>query len=367
MSRSKAYFINGGAGRVICSIPAFEKLAETDKDFIIVCEGNSEIFRGHPTLDSRVFDHWHKGLFQTYLKDRELISPEPYRVWEYYNQKCSLSQAFDIIINNAGIRNLPAPTLNLSKSEISQAYSIIQEIKAKSGLDKILVFQPFGRGIQHNNGMIVDPSSRSFAIQDVIDIIDELKNQYAIIIMSEIPLQLDYLNSNNKLSVAQPMIPNIRIWAAVIELSNHFLGCDSVGQHMARALDKTATVVTGSTFPINISYINDKKFDIIDIGKNRRTYSPIRISVEDQIDRSNDLCMEMSNDQRKEILKSVKSRLGKSTKSNIVYIDPSKSAIPESDDRDIPNFKKNILSEEISKAGIVDNTVEASYTVVCSN
>ena len=37
--RSKAFFINGGAGRVICTIPAFEKYAEEsgDKDFIIVC------------------------------------------------------------------------------------------------------------------------------------------------------------------------------------------------------------------------------------------------------------------------------------------------------------------------------------------
>jgi hypothetical protein len=29
--------MNGGAGRVIASIPAFEKLLEKDEDFIIVC------------------------------------------------------------------------------------------------------------------------------------------------------------------------------------------------------------------------------------------------------------------------------------------------------------------------------------------
>ena len=54
--RSKAFFINGGAGRVISSIPAFEKYAETNDDFIIVCEGGTDFFKGHPTLDGKAYD-----------------------------------------------------------------------------------------------------------------------------------------------------------------------------------------------------------------------------------------------------------------------------------------------------------------------
>ena len=42
--------MNGGAGRVIASIPAFEKLYEKDKDFIIVCEGGMDFYKGHPQL-----------------------------------------------------------------------------------------------------------------------------------------------------------------------------------------------------------------------------------------------------------------------------------------------------------------------------
>ena len=53
--RSKAFFINGGAGRVISSIPAFEKYAENHDDFIIVCEGGTDFFKGHPTLDGTRF------------------------------------------------------------------------------------------------------------------------------------------------------------------------------------------------------------------------------------------------------------------------------------------------------------------------
>ena len=76
--RAKAFFINGGAGRVICSIPALEKYAEeTSKDFIIVCEGGTDIYKGHPLLHERAYDHWHKNLFEDKLINMDLVSPEP--------------------------------------------------------------------------------------------------------------------------------------------------------------------------------------------------------------------------------------------------------------------------------------------------
>ena len=310
MTRKKAYIINGGAGRVICSIPAFEKLNETDKDFIIVCEGGTEMYHGHPTLGARVFDFRHKNLFNDYLKDRDIFTPEPYRVWEYYNQKCSIAQAFDIEINNQGIRNLPAPTINLNKMEIANAYKLVQEVKSKSGLGKAVVIQPFGRGIQQNYDMIIDPTSRSLAVNDLIDVINKLKKDYTVILMSEMMINLgETLNP----IIAQPKLPNLRMWAAVIELCDHFFGCDSVGQHIAKALDKTATVVLGSTFPINVSYVNDKNFDIIDLGKDTRQYSPIRLTMDEEIDRANDQCMDMTSSSLDSIVKSIQKRAGKST------------------------------------------------------
>ena len=40
ISRPKAFFLNGGMGRIICAIPALEKYYEEsdDKDFIIVVD-----------------------------------------------------------------------------------------------------------------------------------------------------------------------------------------------------------------------------------------------------------------------------------------------------------------------------------------
>lgn len=321
MSRSKAYFINGGAGRVICSIPAFEKLAETDKDFIIVCEGGMEFYKGHPILHNRCYDNWHKGLFQQFLKDRDIITPEPYRVWEYYNQKCSLAQAFDIAINNQGIRDVGYPKIYLNKLEMSSGFNIVQEIKAKTGFDKVVVVQPFGRGVQNMGEMVVDPSSRSMNLIDALEIINELKKEYAVIVMSEFPIALEE-NDTGKYPVAQPQIPDIRIWASIIDVADHFVGVDSVGQHIAKSLSKTATVLVGSTYPINISYPNDPSFDVFDIGEGKRVYDPIRLTMEDEISRQNDEAMEMTKKQIQDVLQSARKRLGKSTKFKGKFVPP---------------------------------------------
>lgn len=314
--RSKAFFINGGAGRVLCSIPALEKYAESnpEDDFIIVCESGTDFYKGHPILHKRAFDHWHKDLFESHLKNRDLISPEPYRLWEYYNQKCNLSQAFDIIINNQGIRDLQKPTLILNKVEAVTGYNIVKEIERNTGFNKTLVIQPFGRGVQNNGEFVIDPSSRSFNLVDIIEIINELRKEYAIIYMGEFPITLTKSQVDLP-PVAMPQITDIRLWAAIIEASNHFFGCDSLGQHIAYALGKPATVVIGSTYPENVSYPTEKNIDIVDLGKGKRSYSPIRVSMDDVKDRINDSTMDMTPQQLKDIVSKVKKRLGPSTKS----------------------------------------------------
>jgi hypothetical protein len=312
--RSKAFFINGGAGRVICSIPAFEKYAETHDDFIIVCEGGTDFFKGHPTLHNKAYDNWHKGLFEDFIKDRDCVSPEPYRNWHYYNQKCSLAQAFDIIINDLDEpRELPDPKIILNKMELLSGYNSVEEVKAGTGKDKIVVVQPFGRSTEQvGKDFIADPSSRSFPLNAVVQIINELKKDYGVIIMSEVHFPLEENEEKSKYKVARPQIPDMRLWSSIINAADHFVGCDSMGQHIAKAFGKTATVVTGSTYPINISYPNSKDFDIVDVGKDKRRYSPIRISMDDEIDRYNDEAMEMTNAQIKQVVDSVKKRLGKS-------------------------------------------------------
>lgn len=307
--------MNGGAGRVIASIPALElyEKENPNDDFIIVCEGGTDMYKGHPTLSKRMYDNWHKGLFEEKIKDRNCVSPEPYRVWEYYNQKCNLSQAFDIEINNKGVRELDKPTLCLNKQEIVSAANVVEEVKQVTGFDKVLVVQPFGRTVENIGNFLIDATSRSFQLDNILDIINILKKEYGIIIMSEHPVVVDD-SQNPKYPVAQPEIPDIRIWAGIIEVADHFLGCDSLGQHIVKALGKSATIVTGSTYPINISYPDDKNFDIIDVGEGKRVYSPIRLTMEEEQDRLNDESMELSKEQIDMVVSSVRKRLGPTNK-----------------------------------------------------
>ena len=293
--RPKAFFLNGGMGRIISAIPALEKYyeAKEDPDFIIVIEGICNIMNGHPTLDNKTYDMYHKNLFHTKLINMDIVSPEPYRLNEYFNQKCDIAQAFDMLINKKGIRELPAPTLILSKEELLEGRKAIDEIKKKVKKEKLVILQPFGRAITQIDNSFVDKSNRSIEFSNLKQIIKKLQEKdWAVCIMSE--FGIEFKDAGFKDEVAIPEIPDLRKWAGLIKYADHFLGCDSVGQHLAKAMETPASVVMGATYPINTSYPNDKNFTIIDMGQFDREYDPIRISFDERISRKHERIMTMT-------------------------------------------------------------------------
>ena len=317
MTRSTAFFVNGGAGRHLCSIPALEKYEEEnpDDDFIIVCEGGMDMYKGHPSLHRRAFDNWHKGLFKDKIKDRNCVTTEPYRIWEYYNQKASLAQAFDIQINNKGVRDLSNPNLYLGIDELIEGKNIIDEVKEKTQKQKGIVFQPYGRSTQpmgRNGQQLVDVGGRSFSDQDALKIIKKLQKKYAIVLMSE--FITDHSNWGLSEPVAQPENCPLRIWAAAINEADGFLGCDSVGQHFAHSLETPAVTVLGSTYQENVSYPDSDIFQVLDLGHERRRYDPIRISFEEEITRSHQGIMLLTDSAVDEICKEVDRIVSKGTK-----------------------------------------------------
>tara|TARA_A100001011_G_scaffold345749_1_gene381658 strand:+ start:1089 stop:2042 length:954 start_codon:yes stop_codon:yes gene_type:complete len=303
--RSSAFFMNGGAGRVLSSIPAFEiyEKENPDDDFIIVCEGGMEMLAGHPTLHKRCFDNWHKDLFEKYIKHRHCITLEPYRIWEYYNQKASITQAFDIQMSNKGVRDLGDPTIYLSSIESAEGYNIIKDVKEKSAKQRVIAMQPYGRSSQRVGEELIDVGGRSFRTQDVVKIVKKLQQKYAIIMMTEHPADFQKMGCPDP--VAQPEGAPLRIWGGIIKAADCFLGCDSVGQHMAYALGTPAVVCIGATFQENISYPDSKKFQVLDLGGDQRVYDPIRISMEDEKMRTNDGIMSLSDAAVNEIVKEI--------------------------------------------------------------
>lgn len=311
--RPKSFFINGGAGRVICSIPALEKYKEDhpEEDFVIVCEGGMEFYRGHPTLHAHAYESWHKDLFSEKIKHTDCVTPEPYRVWEYYNQKCNLSQAFDIIINNKGIRELPRPTIYRSTHEKINGKLVVAEVRQKTNKKKTVLFQPFGRSVSVQGNLIFDGSGRSFEWNNAVSLVKRLQKKYSVIWMSELPIDPQAEGLKDTICIPNPQQLDLRAWAGVIGEVDLVLGCDSVAQHIAYALETPAVVVAGATFPENISYPDYEKFDVLDMGEGKRVYDPIRISMDDKTARVNDAIMAMNDKVEEVIIKSIDKLMNK--------------------------------------------------------
>jgi ADP-heptose:LPS heptosyltransferase len=268
-----------------------------------------EIFLGHPTLQEKAWDVNHKGLFEHLIKDNICISPEPYRDHEYYNQKSSLQQSFWWeIVNERSTKNFK-PTMKLNKQEEINAISVISQVKQNFQKEKTIVIQPFGRSSNMGPGIVYDQSSRSMEQDTLIQLVGDLSKDYNLIYMGE--HKLDVVNL--PLFQSSDMIP-LRTWAAIIEASDYFIGCDSVGQHMAYTFDKPGTIFCGSTFPINTTY--PEHFNIIEKQGYNRVYSPIRIAgfASEEADRLNDGIMDFSKDELKKIISSIREHIKKTTK-----------------------------------------------------
>jgi hypothetical protein len=303
----KAFMINGGAGRVLCALPALEYYKNNiDPEVVIISEAWMELFTLSPALRGNVYHVAHKDIFRDKLIDREIDSPEPYRLNDYFTQQCNLIQAFDKLINQGDkTPETKSIKLDISKQDQVYGYNLVTQVKIQFGKEKVVIIQPFGSGVQLEGNFVIDPSGRSFELNDFIKITEELSKHYAVILM--LPFKIP---TEKALQAAIPENIDLVKWAAIINASDYFLGCDSVGQHFANALNKPATVVVGSTFPENITYPDNKNFTIIDNGKDRRMYSPIRITHDVTADRNNEDLMILSKDTLDSVIKSVTNKLG---------------------------------------------------------
>lgn len=323
----KAFFINGGAGRVLCSMPALEWYKQNvDDDLLIVSEGWSELYLTNKVLRDCVYDVGHKNLFREKLIDREIVSPEPYRFNPYFTQQVNLIQAFDMIINDLSeIPKTKSVNLEINKVDQLYGYNFLSQVRNQYQKDKVVVFQPFGQGAVLEGAFVIDSSGRSFELRDIVRIIKDLSKEYAVVLMTNINIP-----TNEPLGAALPQA-NLLQWMGIINACDYFLGCDSLGQHYANALDKPATVVIGSTFPENISYPDNKKFNIIDNGKDSRMFNPFRIAPDFTAERNNEDLMILDDKTISNIVKSVKKTLGvsKYKKGTTGLINSNKECCPE--------------------------------------
>jgi len=294
----KVFMIDGGAGRAISAIPALEKYIKNhpNEDVKIIVFGWDNLYWGNTLLQDITYSPDTKGIFDLVFKDADVVvTPEPYRVPAYYNQKMSLAQAFDFEINQEYQEDLPVPRLVTCKAEEKNAANFVADVKAQQKKDITIVIQPYGRSARVDRGEVIDDSSRGLDSRAYLKLVKKLSTKYNLILFAEKPFHLA-----DDTYTAKPEI-DLRNWISVIDCADYFVGCDSVGQHIARAFDKPGTVLVGSTFAVNVSYPD--WFQIIEKDGIEKKYSPIRITGLDGhlADRLNDRCMEFDDDEIDEI------------------------------------------------------------------
>jgi hypothetical protein len=296
--------IDGGAGRAIAAIPSLLKYhrKNPNDDFKIIVHGWDTLYWSIPELQDRTFNPQNKGTFENIILgcDR-FISPEPYRQPSYFKQKKSLVEVFDEIINETNDHSdLGDPIMVTSKMEEKMAGNIINDVKAKQKKNITVVIQPYGRGAKVDNGHVIDEASRSLDPDTYLLLAKKLATKYNLIYFGEKQFAIDQDTYTHKMEI------DLRGWASVIQSADYFVGCDSVGQYMAKCFNKPGTVIFGSTFPINTSF--PKHFQIIE-KPGVKKYAPIRITEIDchLADRMNDTLMDFTEEEVHEIfLKIVK-------------------------------------------------------------
>jgi hypothetical protein len=306
-------YIDGGAGRVIAAIPALLKYhrLNPDRQWAVIINAWSNLLWGIPELQDRVYDTDNKGIFDNLIKDaEEFIAPEPYRLPGYYRQELSLVEAFDVEINKTTDHSdLKPPQIIVGKAEKQFAANTIAAVKEEQKKNKTIVIQPFGRGARIDGGAVIDDASRSLSPDSFIALLKKLTQKYNLIFFGEPDFQIVSDTYTTK------MVPEttLRQWASIVEASDYFIGVDSVGQHIARAVNVPGTVIFGSTFPKNTSYPD--YFQIIE-KTNQRKYSPIRIAGLDVVlaDLYNDSCMTFSDEEINKIYNKIVTDIQTKTK-----------------------------------------------------
>jgi hypothetical protein len=192
-----------------------------------------------------------------------------------------------------------------SKTELTWANQTLGEAKENGKKSKTIVFQPFGSTAAASNNDVLDTSSRSLSATAFLSLSKKLSTRYNLIFFGEQNLYVPEDTVTMKVPTA-----DLRMWASLIKVCDYFVGVDSVGQHMARAVNTKGTVIYGSTFPINTSYPD--YFQILE-KEGPKKYSPIRITGLDSTlaDRYNESLMEFSEKEIKEIYDAIVTNIEK--------------------------------------------------------
>jgi ADP-heptose:LPS heptosyltransferase len=283
----RVIYIDGGVGRVICSLPAIEKASK--KDEIIVITPHTQVFMNNPNI-YRILHPSTPYIFEDYIFDNNFEHPEPYQLNKYYRGELHLIQAFNFIINND--IELSKPNIYLTSSEIKNAKNLIQSLTSTK---KILLFQPFGssNSIVCNNAEPThnsDASGRSLSENQANYILEKLKSEYEIIYIG------DYLATSSESFHVLNL--SIRDVFSLCMHADKFIGIDSFLMHAANAFNLPGLVIFGAMNSNNLCY---KEHYLL--KKENLNYEPLRMPVNMEFSKNkNNNSMDFSDEEIDKLL-----------------------------------------------------------------
>tara|TARA_R110000868_G_scaffold2763_2_gene19132 strand:- start:1356 stop:2324 length:969 start_codon:yes stop_codon:yes gene_type:complete len=242
--------IDGGIGRVVAAIPTLLKYHKnhSNEEWYVMVHGWDSVFWGFSELQERTFNPNDKSIFKDYFWNAtKIIKPEPYSVPGYYRNEISLREAFDIEINGSTDSDLPEMQLKLSMTEIRNGHRVIAEAKNHQKKKKTIVIQPYGSTALMCPLEIFDDSLRSIPQKMYLTLVNKLSKDYNIIYMGA-------KEFHDNISYKPEPDPSLRDWAGVIKAADYFIGCDSCGQHFAKAVGQNASIMIAGTHKINVTY-----------------------------------------------------------------------------------------------------------------
>lgn len=300
--------VDGGIGRVITSLPSLLKYHKNnpEEEWYLSISGWDYITFGIPELDERTFNPETKGVWENYyLKADEVVHAEPYRLPNFYKGKISLAEAFDEIINKTDDHSdLDYEALSVSNSETRKGQEVIFHAYEKWEKHQTIVINPYGSTAQVSPVGVYDDSLRSLPESMFIKLSKLLAKDYNVIYMG-------YHHLAPQDDIEHLCIPqndlHIREWMGVISQVDYLVGCDSVGQHIARSVGTKGCVIMGGTDEVNMSYPDYFRT----IQRKKPVYSPMRVSMTQSnfAERLNEDCMNYTEEEILDIYEKIKSDL----------------------------------------------------------
>lgn len=264
--------IDGGIGRVICSIPALEQLCKTRSDVEIITPW-PDVFQNNPHVKKV---HLARGpqsnLWPTLIQNSDYRHPEPYHHYLYYTKQHHLIESFHYLLN--GKPKMEVPNVYLSGAEQQTAQTLIQAIKEQQNADKVIIFQPFGGTARRDGHIVHDNTNRSLSLAASQHILNNLPPNTRVIYRGILPFSHPRCLARTNFSVRETL--------ALVQASDGVVGIDSCAQHMAYALNKPAVVLWGSTAVENVGYPN---FTNISRPGFPKAYVPYRFDFDQSINK----------------------------------------------------------------------------------